>query len=213
MDRSSRCPHCFSANAIRIQGSTDRFYQCDQCRGLFRHPDDFPDREEERNRYLQHQNDVTDVRYQQFVAPITDAVLSGFQPQHRGLDFGSGTGPVITKIIADAGFNISVYDPFFAPDDHLLMQRYHYIACCEVIEHFHHPDVEFKQLRKLLLPGGKLFCMTHLYDDTFGFSNWYYKNDPTHVFIYREETMYWIRQAYDFADVEIDGRLIVLSVE
>ena len=54
--------------------------------------------EAEKARYLTHNNDVEDERYQQFVSPITSAVMKQVQPLRTfGLDYGAGTGPVIAK--------------------------------------------------------------------------------------------------------------------
>jgi hypothetical protein len=53
--------------------------------------------------------------------------------------------------------------------------------------------------------------MTHLYDPSIEFNSWYYKNDPTHVFIYQKETIEWIKQRFNFSSVAIEGRLITFS--
>jgi len=90
----------------------------------------------------------------------------------------------------------------------LLKETYNYIACCEVIEHFYNPKKEFALLKKLLKPNGKLYLMTALFDKTIDFHTWYYKNDPTHVFIYQEKTINWIKNEFDFSAVTIKGRLI-----
>lgn len=166
---------------------------------------------EEETRYKQHNNDVEDVHYQKFVSPITTAVLNDFTVNERGLDFGAGTGPVISKVLEDNGFKIVQYDPFFHKNPGLLNQSYHYIVCCEVIEHFHDPYEEFKLLKRLLLPNGKLYCMTNVYRNPINFETWYYKNDPTHVFIYQEETMHYLAKEFNFSDVKINDGLIVFS--
>ena len=66
-------------------------------------------------------------------------------------------------------------------------------------------------MHSLLKPAGKLICMTDLYSDDKDFGNWYYKNDHTHVFIYRAETMEHIRSRFGFRDVKVEGRLIEFS--
>lgn len=172
-----------------------------------------PDPVTEKERYLTHNNDVNDLRYRGFVSPIVESVIKYFNPEdHVGLDFGAGTGPVITKILSEINFKVFAYDPFFLPYPELLEKSYDFIACCEVIEHFHNPAKEFKLLRSMLLPGGKLFCMTHIYDSGIDFSNWYYKNDPTHVFIYQKETLDYIKDKYSFRELKIENRLISLSL-
>jgi 2-polyprenyl-3-methyl-5-hydroxy-6-metoxy-1,4-benzoquinol methylase len=174
-------------------------------------PKDYPGRKEEIRVYKQHKNDIHDERYQNFVSPITLAVMRDFKTEHRGLDFGAGTGPVITSVLNSSGYQIIPYDPYFHNNGELLNSRYDYIACCEVMEHFHHPYQEFDLLKKLLNPGGKLYCMTMLFDDGIDFEKWYYKNDPTHVFLYSPASLEWIRKYFGFQDVQVEGRLITFT--
>jgi len=198
------CPLCKSTgNAFH----PPLYMECTHCKAIYRL--EFPNYTEEKERYEMHNNDVNDPNYQKFVAPITTYILEHFTPQHNGLDFGSGTGPVISKILMDNHFSVKQYDPFFANFPEVLQTTYDYIACCEVIEHFHKPEKEFHLLKNLLKPDGALVCMTHLYDDTIPFENWYYKNDPTHVFIYRKETMAYIAETFGFKNYQIDNRRIV----
>ncbi len=189
----------------------DEFFECNNCSGIYKNRADYIDENAEIQRYKQHNNDVNDPGYQKFVSPITNYVLTNHNPHQSGLDFGSGTEPVISKILKDNGYTIHQFDPFFANQVELLNQTYDYIVCCEVIEHFHKPDVEFEMLHHMLNSKAALLCMTHLYDDTIDFKNWYYRNDPTHVFIYRRETIYFIADSYRFTDVEINNRLIVFK--
>lgn len=51
---------------------------------------------EEWDFYLGHNNDVHDPRYQNFVRPLVALIESRQHPSHRGLDFGAGSGPVIS---------------------------------------------------------------------------------------------------------------------
>ena len=90
-------------------------------------------------------------------------------------------------------------------------QKYNYIACCEVMEHFQNPDKEFQLLYELLEQNGTLICMTHLYDPSIDFHRWYYKNDPTHIFFYQKETIDYIARKYRYSSAFIDHRLIVFK--
>ncbi|MBA3985304.1 MAG: class I SAM-dependent methyltransferase [Flavobacteriales bacterium] len=188
------------------------FFSCPTCGSVLRGLETFPTPKEEIMRYEEHNNDVNDLRYQKFVSPITDAVQKSFFSESSiGLDFGAGTGPVITKVLRDKGYKLNLYDPFFIPDTAPLQQKYDFVACCEVIEHFHHPLKEFKLLHSLLKRQGKLFCMTDIYAETIDFSTWYYKNDPTHVIFYTEKSLQWIKKEVGFKELVIEKRLIVFS--
>ena len=92
-------------------------------------------------------------------------------------------------------------------------QKYDYIACCEVIEHFYNPKKEFELLKKLLKEDGILYLMTGIYNSTIDFSKWWYKNDSTHVFIFQEKTFEYIKNKFDFKDLKIEKNFIKLSQE
>ncbi len=167
--------------------------------------------EQERQFYETHNNDVDDPRYQAFVLPITSAVQRDFSPDSLGLDFGAGTGPVITKVLQEQGYALKLYDPFFHRDREVLQHRYDYVVCCEVIEHFGNPAQAFAQLCGCLKPGGKLYCMSVLYNPAIDLSTWYYATDPTHVFFYQAATLHWLQQHLGFASTIIEGRLITFT--
>ncbi len=185
------------------------FVECTHCHSLMLTLESYISLEKEKERYEEHNNDVYDPRYQAFVSPIVDEVMKDYGQNHKGLDFGSGTGPVITKLLRDQNYAIEIYDPFFANDEEKLERTYDYIVCCEVMEHFHHPRDEFKLLTSLLKPGGALYLKTKLYGDHIHFDSWNYKNDPTHVFIYHKDGLDYIKETYGFTQMTLDGDLII----
>ncbi len=202
------CPLCHHT-ATEFYENQRKFYQCTHCRGVFVDPAQWPSGSKEMARYKTHNNDVHDPGYQKFVSPITNHILEHFKPTAAGLDYGAGPGPVITKMLRDQGYQLNLYDPYFAPEATVLKQKYDYIVCCEVIEHFHHPADEFKLLHGLLRANGQLVCMTDLYHDALNFDKWYYKNDETHVFFYHQQSLQYISAAFGFSDLTVEGRLIV----
>lgn len=202
-----KCPLC-KHHGMPFNGD---FLICKNCSGIYKHRSQYLSKSLEKARYQEHNNDVNDIRYRKFVYPITNYVLNNFTPHHVGLDFGAGTGPVISKVLQENQYNIHQFDPFFCNQVALLKKTYNYIVTCEVIEHFHNPDIEFELLHKMLKPKGALICMTHLYNQKINFKNWYYQNDPTHVFIYTSETIKFIANYYGFTDFTINNRLIILK--
>ncbi|MFW6196592.1 MAG: class I SAM-dependent methyltransferase [Thermoplasmatota archaeon] len=205
MKTKEECPLCGHTAHLFHK---NEFYLCSRCKGIFRAKSLHPTRYDEKSRYKKHNNDVNDPGYQNFVSPIIKAVKDKFSSKDLGLDFGAGTGPVISKLLQDDGFNVKQYDPFFHDTPELLDNRYDYIVCCEVIEHFHDPYHEFKRLNDLLSSEGNLFCMTYRYSDDIDFDRWGYKNDPTHTFFYQNETLKWIKDEFKFTSLNIDNRLI-----
>ncbi len=206
------CPLCQQVSQVFYQQNNRLFFHCNNCHGIFLDKKLCLNKKEEQGRYELHNNDINDIHYQSFVSPITSNILKDFKPHHKGLDFGAGTGPVISKVLKDKHYQIEQYDPFFHPYPELLKQKYDYIAICEVIEHFNNPAKEFKLLHQLLHPKGKLYCMTDIFHSSMNFHQWYYKNDPTHIFIYQKETFEWIKKEFGFSDVYIEGKLICFTL-
>lgn len=204
------CPLCLNKALKFTEIKGNVYFSCANCDGIFIDRNKLPDQNSEISRYLQHNNDVNNIGYQSFVSPIVNEILSSFNTTHKGLDFGAGTGPVISEMLKDNNYLIEQYDPFFHNNPELLQHKYDYIVSCEVIEHFHDPNREFQQLKKLLNKKGKLFCMTSVYNINIDFAKWYYKDDPTHVFFYRKQTFEYIRQHFGFSDIEINNNLIIL---
>lgn len=205
------CPLCCGTSKIFYSLKNRSYHVCLTCDGIFPDKSYYPGPKEEKARYLQHINDVDNEGYQKFVSPIVNAVTGYFGISHRGLDFGAGPGPVISKLLKDQGYEIVQYDPFFHNHPVLLEQSYDYVVCCEVIEHFHDPAKEFELLKTLLNENGKLYCMTDIYNEKIDFGKWYYKNDQTHVFIYQNRTILWLSEKFGFSNVTIDGRLITFT--
>ena len=208
---TQKCPLCFGSTDLYYQNKKQIYFICRVCMGISLEKSLLPGFEKEKERYLQHNNDIDDPGYQAFVFPIIEAVIRDYKFFNKGLDFGAGTGPVVSKLLKDKGYDISIYDPFFHDHPELLTREYDYLVCCEVAEHFHHPREEFELLKRVLTPVGKLYCLTYIYDKSIDFSKWAYKNDPTHVFIYMAETFDWIKEHIGFSSIMIDGRLVTIS--
>lgn len=207
-----KCTLCSAETDFFCEATQKKYYKCINCSSVLLDANAYLSKELERKEYETHNNNVNDIRYQTFVAPIVTAIQSKFDKEHTGLDFGAGTGPVITKLLRDNEFQMELYDPFFWNNPALLQNRYDYIACCEVIEHFHDPFKEFGLLRSLLKPNGSLYCMTKTYTEDIDFQRWHYKNDPTHVFFYHANAFTWIQSHFNFSTVCIQDRLIYFTV-
>jgi hypothetical protein len=205
------CALCGTRSDLFVEIADRKYYQCAQCSAIFMDPACYVSKEDEKKRYEKHNNNVDDPGYQKFVEPIVLKVIERFTQEHSGLDYGAGTGPVAAKLLRDKGYPIELYDPYFWNNSESLDRKYDFIICCEVIEHFNSPEKEFRRLRSLLKPGGVLFCQTDLYSETTNFKNWYYKNDPTHVFFYHVNTLFWIKARFGFLSLENNGRISLFS--
>lgn len=202
------CPLCDAVLRRRVDAV---YFICTKCGAYVKDRKLYLSPEMEKARYDEHNNDVHDEGYRIFTAPIFNTVLEHYKPQHLGLDYGCGSGPIIAKQLKDRNYRVVLYDPYFYPDEGYLENRYDYIFSCEVFEHFHRPKTELRKLLRLLKPNGRLLIMTHIFQFDVPFDNWYYRRDPTHVFIYTGQTIKYIQAAFGLTLERMDDRLIVFK--
>lgn len=151
-----------------------------------------PTPEEERERYEMHENDPADPAYRSFLDRLASPLIERLPAAAEGLDYGSGPGPALARMLREVGHPTAVYDPFFAPARAALERTYDFITCTETAEHFHAPGEEFARLDAMLRPGGWLGLMTEVRDPSQPMESWWYARDPTHVCFYEPETLRWL---------------------
>lgn len=186
------------------------YYICTNCHAYLKRDDLYFDALNEKNHYEQHNNDVNDIGYQNFTAPVTNTVLKYCSTNMIGLDYGCGKGPVISHQLIEKGYQVNLYDPYFYPDTLYLHKTYDFIFSCEVFEHFYNPLEEITKLHSILKPNGLLIVKTHLYNNQTDFKNWYYRKDLTHVFIYTFKTFEYIAEHFRFDILILEEKLVVL---
>jgi len=204
------CPLCDTKLKLKKNA---QFYDCSTCFALVKDAQLYLTPEEEKKHYEKHNNDVNNIGYQNFVSPVTEFILQHQKASDKGLDFGAGTGPVISKMLLDKGFTIEQYDLYFEPIEERLNSKYDYIVCSEVWEHFQRPNKELIQLSKMLNKNGCLIVMTLLYSNEIDFETWHYRLDVTHVFIYRKKTMEYIAEKFNLELELMTDRLIVFKTK
>lgn len=177
-------PHCAGRTELR-------FFRCAVCDLIVKDPEVRSTREQEREHYAKHNNDIRDTGYRAHLVRLLEPVLERASSDGVGLDFGCGPSLSIEVLARERGVECLSYDPHFFPGTEKLRERsYDFITCSEVVEHFSDPLAEFSRLVSLLKPGGILGVMTHLVPQDF--SEWWYHRDPTHVVFYSERTFQWL---------------------
>lgn len=193
------CPLCARPDArpfTRAHGR--RYLRCRECLLTFLHPADRLDPAAERAHYDTHENDPADDGYRRFLRRLADPLMARLEPGMEGLDYGSGPGPTLSRILGEHGFATADYDPFFTPDPAPLRRTWDFVTCTETAEHFFEPGREFETLAGLLRRPGWLGVMTQPLDDDETFASWRYARDPTHVSLYRVETLEWLARRHDW---------------
>jgi hypothetical protein len=213
------CPLCESnSSSVYYESPQSKtYYHCNGCDLRFLHPDHRLNAEDEKVRYQSHNNSESNPHfddYLNFLNPIINLIQQNHFQSSIGLDFGSGPNPVLANRLRTLGYRMNTYDPYFSTDRSVLNQKYQFITCTEVAEHFYHPRYEFETLKTLLNSGGCIAIMTHLYTPKIDFKNWYYLRDQTHVVFYSEKTFNWIKSALKFQKAQIiSDRLVLLRME
>jgi len=196
---SCACPLCAATATFLATLDGNAYFRCPTCEVRFLDPERRPSADAERAHYLHHQNDPDDPRYRRFLSKLADPLLARLPPGARGLDYGCGPGSALAAMLREAGHEMALYDPDFAPDPAPLEASYDFVTCTEVAEHFHHPEREFERFRRLVRPGGWLAVMTCFQTDDAAFATWHYRRDPTHVLFYRDHTFRHLATAWGWA--------------
>ncbi len=208
--RSQTCPVCENGELRQFQQVRDTLYhRCPVCEATVMDASDWLTPEQERAVYDLHDNDPDDPGYRRFLSKLTTPLLDRLPAGAHGLDFGCGPGPALARMMEEAGMTVSLYDPFFYPQPATLEQRYDFVTCTEVVEHLHQPGAVFRQLDRLVKPGGWLGVMTCFQTEDSKFANWHYRRDPTHVVFYREATMAWLAEKLGWT-MEVPVKDVVL---
>ena len=168
------------------------FYRCSVCDLIFVPPQQFLPDEEEKAYYDFHQNNPQDSGYRRFLGKLQEPMLTFLKADDVGLDFGSGPGPTLSVMFQELGYDMDIYDVIYARDDSIFEKTYDFITTTETVEHFRYPHTSFLAIWNLLKQGGFLGIMTEIFDDKMDFSQWHYKNDPTHICFYSRLTMEWL---------------------
>lgn len=194
---SDACPLCGSGRVRPFAELQGRHYlDCAQCGLVHLEPGQRLSPEAERQHYGTHRNEPADPRYRAFLDRLAAPLVQRLPGGAEGLDFGSGPGPALAAMLRERGFRVSLYDPFFAPEQAVLRRSYDFVTCTEAVEHFFHPGQEFQRLDRLLRAGGWLGIMTATLRDEIRFQQWRYARDPTHASFYRPRTLDWIAHRF-----------------
>ncbi|MCC5996302.1 MAG: methyltransferase domain-containing protein [Oceanicaulis sp.] len=126
----AHCPVCRTpgpAPFASVDG-TD-YWRCAACEATFMDPRHHLAPEAEHAQYRLHQNHPDDPGYRRFLSKLADPLMARLKPGARGLDYGCGPGPALAAMLTEAGHEMALYDPLFAPDRRVLEARYDFVAC------------------------------------------------------------------------------------
>ncbi|WOG25400.1 class I SAM-dependent methyltransferase [Endozoicomonas sp. 8E] len=193
---NSQCPLCSAVSNDFASDKRRDYFRCTRCSLVFADQKSWPTPEQERSEYELHKNNAFEPGYRKFLSRVAEPLKDRISLDAKGLDFGCGPGPTLSLMMAEAGWPMALYDPFFHPDQSALEKTYDFITATEVIEHIHQPDVWLPKLWGMIRPDGTLVFMTKMVIDQEAFCRWHYKNDPTHVCFYSIETFQYLAEQW-----------------
>lgn len=187
------CPLCRGVDIAAYHRDKVRDYlSCRTCQLVFVPPAQHLSAADEKAVYDLHENQPDDPGYRRFLERLFTPLNERLAAHARGLDFGCGPGPTLSKMFEDHGHAVALYDPFYAPDKSVLSARYDFITLSEVVEHLAEPIQELDRLWANLAEGGWLGIMTKRVRDQQAFKTWHYITDPTHICYFSEATFEWL---------------------
>lgn len=195
------CPLCHSSmeSFNAPIGKKPRWYhRCKDCGFIFLDPRHHLLPEEEKKRYLQHQNQ-NNSGYREYLDQfVTTAVHPFLIPGSNILDFGSGPVSELASMVRHNGYHCQTYDPYFSPDLAWENQAFDAIIIHEVAEHLGNPAVTFATLSLRLKEHGLFLIRTRFLESCENFASWWYRMDPTHISFYSEKSMQLLMEKLGF---------------
>lgn len=207
---SAICPLCGDAGLKRRLLSADGrgCHVCGGCSLIFADAGCHLSLDDEMRRYVCHENSIENEGYVSFLNQIIEPALRHLKAGMRGLDYGCGPGPTLSKLLERRGFACDNYDPLFPKDE--LKPPYDFIFSTECLEHFRKPREDIAFMLDLLASGGILAVMTELWVSTEEFSKWHYGRDSTHLSFYNARTLDYVRDHFALSVLWRDGRRCVI---
>ncbi len=206
-----RCPVCLTSTTAYFADKRREYRHCPECSAVHVPRRFHLSEVDEKAEYDKHENDINDDGYRRFLARMMDPLLSTLKRGDRGLDFGCGPGPALAAMLEERGLSVSVFDKYYANNTHVLAQTYDFICATEVVEHLREPFATLEQLWKILQPSGILGIMTKRVQNLEKFQTWHYKNDPTHIVFFHEDTFHWVASRLNAKVNFVSDDVVLLS--
>ena len=205
------CPLCNHQVRFFIQDKKRAFYTCSRCGLVIADPKSHLMPNVEKQRYGRAPKSAKQRQLSKFIMPLLAQINQQQIGPLSGLNFGRLLDPQCMQMIKDSGNNVNQYDPFFAADHSVLQKNYDFVCCYKVFEHFRNPNKEWQLLSRLVKPGGWLAISTPLLTDLSHFDKWHYKNNPTHVSFYQQQTFEYLAENSEFTLLFASQALILMQ--
>ena len=161
--------------------------------------------EAEKQRYQLHENSADNKGYLNYLnSIITNSITPFLKPGKSLFDFGCGPEKTWVDILKGKGYKTSSFDPFFDQNSEWKHSKYDAITSIEVFEHLMFPGKELNNISRCQETGSFLIIRTMLHNDNWeDFTNWWYKDDPTHVAFYSTASFNYICRTWNYNLIQI----------
>lgn len=205
---SHKCKICGQPTIELIDNQMKCTYDmCESCLFTYRQEQYHLTTAIEKERYSMHENNFESVGYVNMFKTLIHDFIEPHNIKGKGLEYGSGPGPVLKVLLEDLGNEMYDYDPYFNNNTEYLNHQYDFITSTEVFEHFSDPMKEINHLDSLLKKGGYLIIMTSFrLESNERFLGWYYKRDETHVSFYALKTFEEIAQKLNYQIIDTNNK-------
>jgi hypothetical protein len=175
------------------------YIRCDVCSLVFVPPQYLLNPDDEKARYDTHKNSEDNPGYMEFLAQMSDPLLTLLSEKSSGLDFGCGPGPCLSKHFERQGHTVDLYDVFYEDNQDVFNKTYDFVTTTEVVEHLYQPGEVLDRVWNLVKPGGYLGVMTQPIPENF--DTWWYKKDNTHVSFFHTKTFEYLMKKWGATQV------------
>lgn len=204
------CPLCLNQQSFNAVSGPDKraYHECVKCSLIFTETRFQLDRQQEKERYQEHNNGIQFPGYVQFLSQAIEVAQPFLSKEMKGLDYGCGPNPTLSLLLEQQGYTCKDYDPMFFPD--LPEGLFEFIFATECFEHFFYPAKEISKLKEILAPHGFLIVMTEKWKTIQSFSDWHYAKDRTHVSFFHDMTFDYIAERYGFKILETQNERVLI---
>ena len=182
------CSH--NTKTIKDEQFATNYYLCTNCDHIFMGEKKIILPEKEKQEYLRHNNTTENEGYVAMFRDFIEKCIDPYQDKIKtALDFGCGPGPVLAELLKEKGFEVDIYDKYFALEKIFENKKYDLITSTEVLEHLADPLETLKTLKKHLNKQGIIAIMTLFHPkNKEEFKKWWYRRDLTHISFYTPKT-------------------------
>ncbi len=194
MDKKNiSCKVCQGSTSLFYENGR-RFFRCAHCAFIF---SPLKVSREEEEQHYKSQWGLADAETWRSKAEVLLNVILQYNTPKSILDFGSGCGS-LTQAFRVLGYPTTPLEPMIHGflKDQEFKHPFDAIVGIEVIEHLPDPVSELRELEKVLAPGGVMVFSTLMTNAFINhplaqdhFSSWWYKDDPTHVSFFSNQTL------------------------